>query len=176
MAEVAIIAKADIQNLWDFSENIDQSKIDAAILRAQQTDLESILGAPLYHEFIEDYNGLTFDTATYQNLYDGGEYTYNGQTIYYRGIKALLSVYSYVHLMDIIRINVVRSGQVYKVSEESEFLEDFQARADNRKAKSDAIRLEKDTLQFIETNISDYPLFRYREYREVKTSYNFYKL
>ena len=176
MAEQKIIAKADIQNLWDFSENVDQSKIDAAILRAQQTDLESLLGAAMYHDFVEDYNGLTFDTPAYQTLYDGGEYTYKAQTIYFRGVKALLSVYAYIHLVDIIRINVVRSGQVYKVAEESEFLEDFQSRADNRKAKSDAIRLEKDVLQYLETNLSTYPLFRYREYKDVKTSYNFYKL
>jgi hypothetical protein len=176
MAEQPIIVKADIQTAWDFSENIDQSKIDAAILRAQQTDLERLLGAPFYHAFIEDFNGTDFNTASYQALYDGGEYSYQGQAIYYRGVKALLCVYAYIHLVEIVRINVVRSGQVYKVSEESEFLEDFQARADNRKAKADAIRLEKDTLQFLENNYSTYPLFRYREYQEKKTAYNFYKL
>ena len=176
MAEVAIIQKSDIGTYWNFSTNVDDEKVSAAILRAQQTDLESLLGAPLYYTFIEDFNGTTFDTAIYQTLYDGGSYTYQGNTIYFRGIKNYLCVSAFIHLVDIVRINVVRGGQVYKLTEESEYLEDFQIRADTRKAKSDLVRLERDTIQFIEANYSDYPLFKYREYKEMKTAYNFFKI
>jgi len=176
MAEQTIIAKADITAFWDFSTNVDDEKVNAAILRAQQTDLESLLGAPLYYSFIEDYNGSTFDTTEFQSLYDGGSYTYLGNSIYFRGIKNYLCVSAYIHLVDIARINVVRGGQVYKLSEESEYLEDFQVRTDTRKAKADLVRLERDTMQFLEDNISDYPLYKYRDYTERKTAYNFFKI
>lgn len=176
MAENRIIEAEDIRVFWDFSENIDTSKIDASILRAQQTDLEPILGNPLYYEFIEDYNGTTFDTAKYKTLYDGEAYTYNGQSIYFRGVKQLLCVLSYIRLVEVSRINIVRSGEVFKVSEESEFAEDFQMRADLAKAKTDAIRLEKEVLQYLSYKPADYPLFSYREYKEPKTSYKFYKI
>jgi hypothetical protein len=176
MAEQRIITKADIIAFWDFSTNVDDEKVNAAILRAQQTDLESLLGAPLYYTFIEDYNGTDFDTAIYKTLYDGGDYTYQGNTVYFRGIKNYLCVSAYIHFVDIARINVVRGGQVYKLTEESEYLEDFQVRTDTRKAKADLVRLERDTLQFIEANTSDYPLFKYREWKERKTAYNFFKI
>ena len=176
MAEVKIITSTDIAEFWPITSNIDSDKINAAILRAQQTDLEPILGSYLYYEFIEDYDTVnTFNTPIYQSLFDGGSYTYNNQTIYYRGVRQLLAVYSWIRLTQIIRINVVRSGQVVKIVEESDPLEDFQARADTRKALDEAVRLEKHTLQFLFTNRSDYPLYNIKPdtYQDSKTAFNF---
>jgi hypothetical protein len=176
MAEQIIIALSDIQEFWPISDNIDEDKINASILRAQQIDLERVLGPPLYHAFIEDYNGTSFDTAIYQTLFDGTNYAYNGQDIYFRGVRHLLSVYAYVRIIESHKINVVRAGVTVKVVEESETAEDFQVRAVKRRALDDAIRLEKDLLQYLHTNRTSYPLFKYRVVETEKTAYNFNKV
>ena len=175
MAEQRIITQADIIEFWPNSVNISQSKLDSAVLRAQQADLEPLLGMYLYHAFINDYDGSKFVTAIYKTLFIGGEYSYNGNTRYFRGIRNLLSVYSFVRLVDMAGINLTAVGMVDKVTEESERQEDYQIRRSQRLAKDDAIRLEKDTLDFIKTNLSDYPLYNKVYSTDTKsTSYNFY--
>lgn len=177
MAEQRIITRNDIIEFWPNSVNIAQDKIDSAILRAQQADLEPLLGIYLYQAFIDDYNGSNFITAIYKTLFDGGEYEYAGYTRYFRGVRNLLSVYSFVRLVDMAGINLTSSGMVDKVTEESERQEDYQIRRSQRLAKDDAIRLEKDTTDFIKTMIADYPLYN-KVYGtdDTKTSYNFYKV
>jgi len=177
MAEQIVITQADVREFWPNSVNISKDRVDGAILRAQQADLEPLLGIYLYQEFIEDYDGSNFATAKYITLFKGGTYIYNGDNRYYRGIRNLLSVYSFVRLIDLAGINLTTSGMVDKITEESEKEEDFQIRQKRRLAKDDAIRLEKDTLDFIKTNITDYPLYnKVYSTDENKTSYNFYRV
>jgi len=210
MAESKLISLADIQQFWPISSNIDEDKINAGITRAQQADLQDILGSPLYYELIEDFTsdenpvldggdslggGLIIDggnsteqddepitipqaftTQKYQDLFQGVDYEYRGHTIYFRGLLPLLCTYAFCRIYDISRVNVVRSGVVTKVTEESDPLQDFQARADKRKALEDSARLEKELLQFLTTKKEDYPLFQYRENIELRTAYNFYRV
>ena len=140
MAEQRIITRSDIIEFWPNSVNIAQDKIDSAILRAQQADLEPLLGIYLYQSFIDDYNGSTFDTAIYKTLFDGGEYEYGGYTRYFRGVRNLLSVYSFVRLVDLTTINLTSAGMVDKITEESETQEDYQIRKSQRLAKDDSPR------------------------------------
>lgn len=178
MAEQIIIAQTDIINFWDVSPNVDTNKIDAGILRSQQSDLKKILGDPLYYAFIEDYNGTTWDTPAYQTLFDGEPYEYQSSTIYFNGVKPLLCGYAWKRIFINTRINVVEDGQVQKVVEESDYLEDFQMRANERKVIDDTIRLEGELLQYLNTKRNDYPLFNKRTStsQDNKTSYRFWRV
>lgn len=178
MAEQIIISQSDIIQFWDVSPNISDDKLNSGILRAQQADLKKIIGDPLYYEFIEDYNGTTFDTAKYQTLFDGEPYTYRGNTIYFNGVKPLLCGYAWKRIFIAAKINVVEDGQVISEVEESTYLEDFQQRANQSKVVDDTIRLESELLQYLDTKRSDYPLFNHREYttQNSKTSFNFYRI
>ena len=177
MAEQKIITREDIIEFWPNSVNISQDKIDSAITRAQQTDLEPLLGIYLYQAFIEDYDGSNFATPVYKTLFDGGSYEYAGYNRYFRGVRNLLSVYAFVRLVDQSTIFLTSSGMVDKITEESEGQEDYQIRRSQRLAKDDAIRLERDTTDFIKTKIADYPLYnKVYSTDDTKTSYNFYKV
>jgi len=178
MAEQIIIGQSDIVTYWDVSPNVDDNKINAGVLRSQQADLKKILGDPLYYAFIEDYNGTTWDTPAYQTLFDGEDYTYNSNTIYFNGVKPLLCGYAWKRIFINTRINVVEDGQVQSVVEESDYLEDFQMRANERKVIDDTIRLEAELLQYLTTKRNDYPLFNKRSstFQDKKTSYNFWKV
>lgn len=178
MAEQTIITATDIREFYpELSINIDDSDILTKVLLAQQNDLEPFLGYYLYNAFIEDYNGATFDTAIYQTLYDGSSYSYRGNNRYFRGLRHLLSVYSFIRVIEISDTTLTTSGMVDKTTEESEQRQDYQIRNSMRKIKDDAIRLEKDAKDFILENISDYKLYHKRYSTEdYKTSYNFVKV
>jgi len=178
MAEQIIIDIDDINEFWDVSPNISDTKISSGILRAQQADLKPILGDYLYYEFIEDFNGTTWDTAKYQTLFDGEAYTYENGTIYFTGIKPLLCGYAWRRIFIASRINVVEDGQVRHIVEESEHLQDFQQRANERKVIDDTIRLEHELLKYLTTNRTTYPLFNIKPDTEQdhKTSFRFTKV
>ena len=178
MAEQIIISETDVREFYpQLSVNIAVTKVDSSILLAQQNDLEPFLGWYLYNAFIEDYNGTTFDTAIYQTLFDGESYDYRGNQRYFRGIRHLLSVYSFVRTADISDVNLTESGLVDKVTEESEIREDFQQRNSIRAIKSAAIRLEGDARAYLETKSTTYPLYtKVYSTTEFKTSYNFVKV
>lgn len=178
MAEQTIITATDIREFYpELSVNMDDDDILTKVLLSQQNDLEPFLGYYLYNAFIEDYNGATFDTAIYQTLYDGTTYNYSGNDRYFRGIRHLLAVYSFIRVIEISDTVLTTSGMVDKTTEESEQREDYQVRNSMRKIKDDAIRLEKDAKDFILTNIADYKLYHKRfATDDYKTSYNFYKV
>jgi hypothetical protein len=178
MAEQTIITATDIREFYpEVSVNIDDDFIESKILLAQQNDLEPFLGYYLYNAFIEDYDGTQFTTAIYQNLFAGTSYAYRGDNRYYRGLRHLLAVYSFIRLIEISTVTLTDSGLVTKTTDESEPREDYQIRKAIMTVKDDAVRLEKDAKDFILQNIEDYKLYHKRySTDDYKTSYNFYKV
>ena len=95
----------------------------------------------------------------------------------FRGFCHLLSVYSFIRVIEISDTTLTTSGMVDKTTEESEQRQDYQIRNSMRKIKDDAIRLEKDAQDFILAKITDYKLYHKRYSTEdYKTSYNFVKV
>ncbi len=178
MAEQVIISPSDIREFYpQLSTNIDDANITPLILLAQQNDLEPFLGWYLYHDFIEDYNGTAFVTPKYLTLFDGESYTYRTKNRYFRGIRHLLSVYSFIRLLESSDIVLTDSGLVYKETEESQPKEDYQVRHMMRKIKDDSIRLERDADDYLRTKQTDYQLYtKVYSTSDQKTSYNFYKV
>ncbi len=178
MAEQLIISYTDVNEFWPLSKHIDNDKIEANILRSQQADLKPVLGDPLYYAFIEDYDSPgVFTSPQYQKLFDGGEYLYNNETIYFSGCRSLLASFAYNRISAINKINVVRGGTVVKTIEQSETGANADIRHASRKAFEEATRIEKEVLQFLYTERSSYPLFTKRiETKQKRTSYNFYRV
>ena len=179
MAEIIIISENDIREFYpQISANIDPKKIDASTLKAQITDLERFLGYYLYNAFIEDYvSAGEFTTPIYQTLYDGESYSYKGNNRYFRGLRHLLSVYTFARLMGISDVNVTTSGMVNKVTEESELRDNPDQRYDIMMVKDDYIGLEKNVLDYILTNIADYKLYHKRySTDDYKTSFDFTRI
>jgi hypothetical protein len=175
--EQRIISLDDVNEVWPVSVNLDDNKVNAAILRAQQSDLKPILGEALYHAFIEDYNGTDFVDPNYALLFSGGEYTYGNYTIYFSGVKALLSCYAFTRIVDAARINVVRSGSVWKEEDESDQVEDYQERINRRRALEDSQRLKEELERYLYENTDLYPLYNQRRRQSTeRTAFRFIKV
>ena len=177
MAEKQLIFLNDINEFWPLSQNIDQSKINANVMRAQQSDLSPILGSALYHAFIEDFDGSNFATQIYTDLFYGTDYVFKGNTIYFRGVRPLLSTFAYNRIVDTNKVNIVRNGVAVYSVEESEIATDAQKRETKRTAYSDASRLEGELIQFLNENRATYPLWNTKEIpNQKRTAYNFYRV
>ena len=88
MAETLLISRADIAEKYFLGKNIDDSRIDPHILRAQQSDLKALIGEYLYGDVIDNPT-----TPANELLLNGGQYNplnKAGSSIYFAGLKDFL--------------------------------------------------------------------------------------
>lgn len=155
MAEITIIAKTDINGFFPIGKNLNDERVDPHILRAQQAELKPFLGDEMYYDFIENIG-----TPENQRLFDGGEYVEQGGTIYFSGVKALLSAWSYSRIIKNNQVFVTRGGVTSKDTEQSEQHLNSMVQQRSRDAASAAIRIQHEIALFIDKNRDDYPLWQ----------------
>jgi hypothetical protein len=172
MAESIIITKDNIRETWaNFDKNFKSEQVDPFILKAQQNDLKPFLGDALYFDFLENITD-----QKYVDLLNGTTYVYNGYTIYFNGIKPMLSAYSYARTLKNIDINVSRGSVVSKSSEQSEKHENDLIYRRKTEAESEALRLQKELEQFLDSKKTDYPLWRLGTQEIKRTSFRILKV
>jgi len=154
MAEQKLITKSDISEFFEIGKNLDNSRIEAAVMLAQQNDLEPILGGALYRDLCEDPDGV--NNAL---LLQGEDYELNGATIYYRGVRAQLSCYAYARLIRKPSNMVTRSGVKQKENVNSLPVDTTVENQMIRDAYSRAKKFEKDTIQYLDEHLTEYPLY-----------------
>jgi hypothetical protein len=159
MAESLLITKSDITALWpQLDTNTSDAKVNSYILRAQQSDLKPILGDALYYDVSSDPG-----SANNVLLIGGTEYEYNGNTIFFGGIKPVLSAWVYSRMMLNVNMNVGRASVVDKTTEESTPHEKALIKQRSREADSEAIRLRNELIQYLEQTQDLFPLYGERE-------------
>lgn len=155
MIDNLIISREDIESQYKMSKNIDQSRIDTEILRAQRFDLLPIIGSHMYNALI---NGL--DTTPiidkWNELMDGKEYNANGRQVYFFGIKSTLCAFAYARILDAGKLNVTRSGNVEKVTPESQQVEKETQSYVVTSVLSDAVQYADGLKLFLINNTSTY--------------------
>lgn len=163
MAERKLITKDDIDEFFKLGKNLDLEKLNIAIITAQQNDLEPVIGSALYL-FVNENP----DDAKVIDLLQGKSYTYQSETIYFRGMRAQISAYAFARFVRDNEVNHTRAGTKIKTSDQSETVESTQTNQRVRDAFSRAKKYEADTLMYLDQNRSDYPLFE----RSVGTTRN----
>jgi len=150
--ETLLITRADIEKVYPIGKNINDDRLDTYIQRAQQSDLKPFLGAPMYWEL---FNSATDPEII--DLMDGVEYEWDGKTIFWNGLKQLLAIYAHRRLIQKNSTFVTRGGVVRKETEESSQETDPQIQQGGRDSRSDAGRMEREALQFLDNKRTDYP-------------------
>lgn len=159
MAETTLITKSDIEQFWpSLDKNFKESKINTYILRAQQSKLKELLGEALYHDFVTN-----IADAKYQQLLNGDEYEYNGYTVFFGGVKPLLSAYTYSMIVAEVSISTGRASVVNKENEQSTPHSNEITQGGSNTAYSEALRLQEEVLRFLDENRSTYDLFGRKE-------------
>jgi hypothetical protein len=154
-AETLLITRTDILEYYHIGKNIPDSRLNPLILRAQQSDLKDFIGAAMYHELFESPSDPNIVA-----LLDGVEFeNSNNDTVFFGGLKQLLSVYSYRRLVQKDSVFVTRGGVKSKITEESEQETDGQINQEARNARGDAGRLEGEAWEYLDENRDKYPLW-----------------
>ena len=154
MAETLLITKEDIKSFYPIGKNLDNGRVDPHILRAQQSDLKPFLGDALYRDFVTDVA-----VAKYVTLLDGGEYTNDGHTIFFGGVKPLLASWAYARIQKANPVHVTRGGNVRKETEQSVNLSSAETDAEKTLAESEALRLQSEVYTYLDSNRDTYTLF-----------------
>ena len=174
-----LITKTDIKTYRPTAE-LDDARINPFIIEAQNMDLRPVLNDVLFYDFITKFN-VTLDPmyAKYQKLLNGGTYTYNSQTIYFDGVKAMLSYYALARFVVANPVNVTRMGVAIKTLQQSEPADAATIKYFVNDLRGTAIGYQNQIIQFLITNPTDYPLYNLgggASQQPNKTSFKFFKL
>ena len=169
-----LIDITDIKKYRDISSNIDSSRIDSQISSAQIEDLRAVLGDPLYLDFVTKvFDTGSADYTKYQELLNGKQYTYEGNTIEFYGIKPMLVRYAYANIVRTQNVNVTRFGVNRKLTDQSEPIEKADLSNEIRDAKNHALVYQENTIKFLTNNTTDYPLYSVDESTDPNNSGGF---
>lgn len=94
--------------------NKDADKINPIIEQAQITELKEVLGSEFYFDVLAN-----IESPDYQDLLSGSTFTYNGNTYYQDGLKALLADYFMSKYALVVNTNFTPFGATVKQSNDS---------------------------------------------------------
>ena len=201
MAEKLLITKEDIAEKYWLGKNIDLSRINNHILRAQQSDLKPLLGEYLYWDVLNNsatpanamlINGGFYDPENVGNTGGGdlieceniivctdiiGADVLGG--IYFAGLKDYLCSSAFARIEKANDTFVTRGGNKNKNILESEKQPQEKTNHDVQGARSDAIRIQEEILRFLDFKRNEYPLWQVTtssEERPRKTSFRITKV
>lgn len=158
-----LLAKADFAEIREIGSNINDARILNYVRESQHTDLLNFLGDALYYNFITDQTDGTlndFNTAKYQDLWDGALYSDGTNTVYNYGLKLMLLYFSYSRFLKNQTLVVTSYGvRVLQDGDLSEQEVRTQIMTKSREAYSTGLIYQKQCRAFIRANPSDFTLF-----------------
>lgn len=92
MTTTKLITRTQIQQYKQLSDSVHNDKLDQIIIEAQFEDLQPLLGEELYLAILKD---VASSGNAYDDLLDGGDYTYRSTTYHNYGLRAVLAHYVY---------------------------------------------------------------------------------
>ena len=154
---MALINIQDVVKYRRIAPDFQQERFDAFLLQIQEINLRQFLGSQLYKLLIDAYpdNG-----GNYSKLIDGCNYTYNGETINYFGLKPVL-VYWWLAI-------ATREGEMFLSDYGAvEFVNNTQQNYEKSKAAEriatsymqTAENYLKDVVKYLSDNRSTYPSY-----------------
>ena len=160
MISTKLITLANIQAVKPISLNISEAKqLDPHILEAQNFDLRPFLGDEFFLDLINDFTASP-SLDTYSDLFNGGSYTYGGNTYYNDGIKQFLVYSVYARYTSNSNVIATASGFVQKTNQYSEGVPEKTISRLITQSRSGADTCLHSIKEFLQRNSADYPLYK----------------
>lgn len=153
MDKPILITLQDIKSVRPTAE-LDSVRWQPFAVEAQDQDLRPILGDGLYYQLMQ-----TPAETAYANLLNGTTYTYDGQTVYFDGLKPMLVYFFLARFIQNNPVNITRYGIVQKVTPQSQPVDATMIRQVVNEMKSNAATYRNQVDQFLLQNQSTYPLY-----------------
>lgn len=174
-----LITQDDIKAFRPTAE-LDNERINPFIKEAQFSDLKPVLNAALYLDFLKKFDDNdSADYAKYQELLLGKEYTVNGITYLFEGVRPMLVYYALARFVTSNPVNITRMGIVTKRTDNSDPTDPALIRGFINEMRSTALGYQNEVIKFLCDNSTSYPLYQLAggSSKSAKsTSFNFFKL
>ena len=174
-----LITQDDIK-IYRPTAELDDARINPFIAEAQVSDLKPVLNPALYLDLLKKFDDqLSSDYTKYNELLLGKEYTYQGQTILFDGVRPMLAYYALARFVVNNPVNITRFGIVTKTVNQSEPVDPAVLRGLVNELRSCAISYQNEVIRFLQANPTVYPLYNTGGEScnsSTQTSLNFFKL
>jgi hypothetical protein len=156
-----VITIDNIREFRPIARQITPDRILPYIQEAQQLDLKRLLGDALFLDFLTKFDDSTQGATytAYQNLLNGVNYTYGGNTIEHPGLIGYMAYSTLARFFANNQVNATSFGIVQKNWEGSEPVSGEVLRSTITELRSNALALRSDIEKFLSSNPTLYPLF-----------------
>lgn len=157
-----LINKAKVSSLMQVAIGIAEEEFNKYIDEAQKFDLKPLLCDEFYFDMMKNK-----DDENYQELINGGEYDYNGNTYSQEGIGNVIAYYAYARFFMTSPLVSTTHGVVMKTTPYSEPISLEERKNIYYKKREEASALMADVIKFICRNKELFPIWhRYNETHE----------
>ena len=154
------ITVSDIQQFKGISSNINSPKdLIPHILEAQDFDLRPFMGEGLYLSFVADFEASP-SLVQYDDLFNGCQYTYQGNEYKQEGLKAVLIYHAYARFLSNTGIISTPTGFVQKTNQYSDPVNDKAIARLIQQARSGATVHEERVKLYLDRYASTYTLWK----------------
>ena len=140
----------------------DEDRIEPIILEVQRTIIRPLLSDALYSDVVTNFDNSDSQYNKYRELINGKNYTKNGYTVIFDGLKYCFSYHVLAALVVMNPLNFVRYGIVKKTNPNSEALTETEMQLAINALKTNAKIYQNNLVSFLEDNVATYPLYNYK--------------
>lgn len=174
MNKRVLITLSDLKEIRPLAE-LEGSRWEQYATESQDQDLRPMLGDALYYDLMTKW----FNTGdamydSYNELINGTEYEYNGNTIYFDGLKPMLCYFTLSRLVKNNQVNVTRYGVTRKILPQSEPVDVQVIRELENDLRSNAMTYVNQLTKFLNSNQTVYTLYAGSE-SAINTSFKMFK-
>lgn len=150
-----LINRTDISEWKQVSQTVHDKVLNQFIFDAQFQDIQRLLGVEFFNDLMRNY-----DSAIYQSLLNESDYTYNSVTYSMVGLKSVIVHYAYARYVLLGHNTDTPFGMVVKGTDNSTQTTEGNKKTIHKINQEMGFNLWENVLDYINRNISDYPLFR----------------
>jgi hypothetical protein len=142
MITTKLINRNDIARYKQISNTVYDEVLDATIIEAQIQDIAPLLGEKLFNDILVNH-------ANYNDLLNGGSYTFSGVVYNNYGLKAVLVYYTYARYQMFGNVIDTPFSTIEK-------LEGSDSRPTSEKTKKDLYHMNRDSAFTIWQSVENY--------------------
>lgn len=142
MLDLKLVNRNDISKYKQISQTVYDDVLDSIVIETQIQDIAPLLGERLFNDILSNPN-------SYDDLLNGGTYTYKSITYTNYGLKAVISYYVYARYMMFGSVIDTPFSAIEK-------LEGAESRPITDKTKKDLYQLNRDSAFAIWKSVQNY--------------------
>jgi hypothetical protein len=164
-----IITQSTFDGYEDLSVNIEATRLNVFIKKAQDLDLKPFFGNVFFYDLIKnlDEDGQILTKVRRINileLIDGTEYTdRHGNLLYFDGIKPALVYWTFARFIEADSVRYTATGPVIKHHDQADNLTSGRIAKLVAQQRSVANAHANDIVQFLDAKREVYPLWKYND-------------